>query len=96
MASETTTLDVTRPDQVHLDSAFEHAASEQNIGLPWMTRLQLDVASLELFSNLDLAPPEANVSEQFLAAVMDTREPAPATFDATPEHVQHLDVASLG
>ncbi len=110
MGNTTTTTQVLgKPDQVHLDSAFETAASNQTIELPMRTSVLLSVGLLEDFNDIAVRTPDMRISEPFMHAVADTREPTPATFDiqsddiqanetqATPqEQVRQFDMLQLG
>ena len=108
MASDgTITQDVSKPDQMRLDSTF-------NVGsgalppqrLSGFTMGVLDAELMRTIENhpLALKDPGYKLQDPFAEAVaaLDTREATPATFDATPEPVlaqqqaPSFDVATLG
>ena len=95
MTGDTTTaLDVEKPP-VHLAGEFKDVAPGQNINLPWMKILQLDITSLESLHDIKFAAADdyelSNVYNMVAeGSVLDSREPAPATFDAEPAPMMHL------
>jgi len=89
MASETTTLDVAKPDQVHLDSAFADVAPGQNNSLFGFDMALLGGKLAIDFGGLDVTEdPGFRLRQPFADAVaaLDTRMQPEATFDAAPEN----------